>query len=192
MFLANEFYKTAIEANVDVWLALFVAVTTVVGVEFSGGLMCYCGVEAWQRGSKAKMWLSIIGAIVYASIMFYGFSTLSQEKAHIFGVMVLLTLVAYLGYAIYNSFETEEKMAESTITQTKLDINKINAETRRLKAEQSVRSPEQERTEGERGTIKDRIWAILSEHPEVGPREMSRTVGCSVSTASKWIGEFKK
>lgn len=138
MFLGNEFYKAALQADVSWWLAIFVAVTTVVGVEFSGGLMCYCGVEAYQRNSRGKMWLAIIGAVVYAGIMFYGFTSLTQEKAHIFGIMVLLTLVAYLGYAIYSSFENQEKAQQVSMQQIKLETNKINAETRKIKASTSV------------------------------------------------------
>lgn len=135
LFLANEFYQTSITAKIPPWLAISVAITTIVGVEFSGALMCYCAVESWQRQSKTKMVLAIIGTFIYTGIMFGGFMMLERAKGQIFGIMVLLTLVAYLGYAIYTSFETQEKSTELKIKETKVETNRINAETRRGKVE---------------------------------------------------------
>ncbi|RJR12439.1 hypothetical protein C4588_02050 [Candidatus Parcubacteria bacterium] len=135
MFLANEFYHLSIAAQIPNFLAIVVAITTVIGVEFSGALMCYCAIEAWQRGSKAKMTLAIFGTLIYTAIVFGGFMMLDKDKGQIFGVMILVTLVAYLGYAIYQSFETQDKKSEDELKRLKAETNLINAQTRKNKSE---------------------------------------------------------
>jgi 4-amino-4-deoxy-L-arabinose transferase-like glycosyltransferase len=145
LLLANELYRIMLLVDIPAWLSLIAAGVAIVGVEFSGALMCYNAIRAWNRRSWGAMWLAIGGAMIYAVIVWAGIATMEQQRGRVFGVMVLLTLVAYLAYAIYAAFDTADreadKAARASVIAAKAEAELVaeqrrltNAQTRQLKA----------------------------------------------------------
>lgn len=137
-FLANEVYRAMMIVNFPAWLALGCAIVTIAGIESTGALACVSAIRAWQRKSYTAMWIAIFGAVVYAAIVWAGIATMAEERARIFGVMVLLTLVAYAVYAMYTGFDktdTEQSQA-AAVSVGLLDAERklTNAKTRQIKA----------------------------------------------------------
>lgn len=144
LLLANELYRIMLLVDIPAWLSLIAAGIAIIGVEFSGALMCYNAIRAWNRRSWGAMWLAIGGAFVYAVIVWAGIATMPEQRGRVFGVMVLLTLVAYLAYAIYAAFDTADREAgkaaldaiSTAAAQTELaeaQRRLTNAQTRQLK-----------------------------------------------------------
>ena len=162
VLLANEIYRTMVIVDIAPIIAMVSAIIAIIGVEFSGALMCHNAVKAWQRRSLGIMAVAIIGALVYAAIVIAAIASMPEERGQIFGVMVLLTLVAYAGYAIYTAFEDDDAISRQAAS-AELDLLDkrrllINAETRQIKAGGSVHLSN--RTESNtNGQIEQRITA---------------------------------
>lgn len=173
--------------NIVSW---FAAIGAFLGIETLGGASCYALVKLHrQKNYGIEFWIAFTGILAYIGSGVY---SLAHSPIIIF---FFLAPFSYFAYSILRNMETEhiERVSE-TEAQIKLieaETRRTNAETRKARAEQvpviapvrdSVRSEQPEQH-------KDKIYAILAENPNVGPREMSRLVGCSVSTASKWIAK---
>ena len=138
MLFANEIYHSMVMVDIPSWMALTVSGIAIVGIEFSGALMCYNAIEAWRQKQKSKMVLAILGALIYAGIVMAGIATAENERVRILSLTVLLTLVAYLAYAIYESLRKQE-VKEDELSEKELAIMREkrlmkNAEVRELKA----------------------------------------------------------
>lgn len=137
-FLANEVFRAMSLVNFPAWLALLCAIVTIAGIESTGALACVSAIRAWQRKSYTAMWIAICGAVIYAAIVWAGIATMAEERARIFGVMVLLTLVAYAVYAMYTGFDKadSEQAEQAAVSVGVMDAERklTNARARLAKA----------------------------------------------------------
>lgn len=171
------------------WLA---AIGAFVGIEAIGGASCYAVVKLHrQKNYGIEFFVSLAGILAYIGS---GYFVLHDTAILIFFV---LAPFSYFAYAILRNMETEiaEKTSETEaqIKLTNAQRNLVNAETRKAKAGVIVPNVSVRPTnEHEQISVRDKIYAVLIEQSTLGPRQMSRTVSCSVSTASKWINEWKR
>jgi len=166
------------------------AIAAFIGIETVGGASCYALVKLHrQRQYGVEFIVALLGIGIYIGSGLY---TLMDNPTIIF---FFLAPFAYFAYSILRSMEAEieEKTVETEAQIKLIEAQKrlTNAEVRKVKAEQTVRSPERTANTTEQFSVQQAIYTVLSERSDVGPREMARTVGCSVSTASKWIKQWK-
>jgi len=213
VLLANEIYTVMIELTIPNWIALISSIVGIAGIDFSGALMCIGAVRAWRRRSWGLFGVSIVGAIVYALIVYVGIASMPHERGRVFGVMIFLTLVAYAGYAIFTVFE-EESAIDAKATQAKADasqaeIDRLNAEnrltnarTRQIKAGGSVQTVQSVQSNTEQTAESDssiritalgqRIIDALGENPDRSLREIADAVGgCSPATVKEWKSKWE-
>lgn len=174
------------------FLAWCAAIGAFVGIEAIGGASCYAVVKLHrQRNYGIEFFVSLAGIGAYIGS---GYFVLHHTVILIFFV---LAPFSYFAYAILRNMEAEhgEKINE-TEAQIKLieaQTRQINAETRKAKIGQpTIVRPNEQRTVIEQQSTRDKIFAYLTEHPTAGPREIERSIGCSVSTASKWLNLWNK
>lgn len=194
VLLANELYRAMLIVQIDHYIALFTSIVAIVGIEFSGALMCYNAIEAWRRRSWLPMILAIAGAIIYAIIVIAGVATMPEQRGRVFGVMVLLTLVAYLAYAIFTSFDKQDaaNVQDTTLAIQLADAQRklANAQTRQSKASIDAK-PVSTVSTGQTGQpqiteIGQKVIAYFTEHPAASLRTVSAEVGCSPETVRQW------
>ena len=81
----------------------------------------------------------VSGAVVYALIVIAGLVTADERRVQILSLTVLLTLVAYLAYAIYQSWSEqvnkEKEQVSDQLAVMREERLMVNAETRKLRAE---------------------------------------------------------
>ena len=208
LLYANEMYHTMVSLEIPVWMALVVSGIGIIGIEFTGALMCYNAISAWQKRDPAKTILAIVGAGVYGAIVMSGIFTIETERAKIFGFTVLLTLVSYLAYAIYESL-TERTQENQRNVNNKIELLKQerylkNAETRQIKAKGNVVQLSTEQTgqsseQVEQGQIEvtelgQKIFDLMDKlnGQKVTMRQVANKVGCSPTTAGKWMEQYER
>jgi len=204
LLLGNEMYQVMVLVGINAWLAFVCAFVAIVGLEFSGALASTMAVKSWKRRSWGALTLSVIGTLVYAGIVFGGIRMMPQARAQVFGVMVLVSLVAYLGYALYQNYhEQDTQHAEQTEQQIELVRQQkqfLNAQTRQLQWQAQtgfVPGADIVRSGGERGErLNDLskqldVWSYLDTNGDSGPSEIARVLGISKSTAQKHIQSWK-
>lgn len=115
-----------------------------------------------------------------------------------YSVLVFAVLAVFAVFAgnTYFSLEREAKEKDAhrrlSIEERKTETQQINAKTKLVLAEQQRVRPNEQPNTAEQGSVRERIYAILAEQPKLGPREVSRMVGCAPSTASGWIKKWKQ
>lgn len=205
LLLGNEMLQVMVLSGIPYYFALVCAFIAVAGLESSGALSCYMAVKAWKRKSWGAMWLAIIGAAVYTAIVFWGIQQMTEQRARVFSVMVFVTLVGYLAYALYQSFIEQdiyqEKQSEQKIELTRQQKQLINAQTRQMQWSASAQvgqafAPRSEANERER-SIEDLskqldVWAYLDEKGLRGPSEVANALGVAKSTAHKHIKSWQE
>ncbi len=197
LLLGNEMYRVMLLVDVDNWIALIAAIVAVVGLEFSGALTSYMAVKAWKRREWGAMTLAIFGALIYAAVVFGGIMIMPEQRAQVFGVAVLVTMVSYLGYGLYHSFQdaTDERRDEKMLDLEALRQQRllVNAQAR-LAEKQSQLDIVQPST-GQNGQtdtapevtdIGQKVIDYFKANPGAPLREVSGEVGCSPETVRKW------
>lgn len=197
LLLGNEMYQVMVAVDINWALSMAAAFVAIIGLESAGALASYMAVKAWGRRDWGAMVLSMAGALLYAAIVMGGVALMPEARARVFGVMVFVTLVAYLGYGLYHSYIETEQQAQRRID-NKRDLMKeerllINAQTRQIKATghvSSVSSGQLDTSTGQVDTsitpIGQKVLAYLDDHPGASQRAVARDVGCSPTTAGKW------
>lgn len=197
LLLGNEMYRVMLLVDVANWIALIAAIVAVVGLEFSGALTSYMAVKAWKRREWGAMTLAIIGAVVYAVVVFGGISIMPEQRARVFGVAVLVTMVSYLGYGLYHSFQdaTDEMRDEKMLGIEELRQRRllVNAQARLSEKQSAVDTGQvstghtrQVDTTPEITDIGQKVVNYLMDNPKASLREVSAEVGCSPETVRKW------
>lgn len=199
VLLGSEVYH-AVSGRTDWILALIAATFAAIGLEFGTWLLCTSAVTTLEKQQWIKGLFSLVFIGVYIAA---GLWTISQFDSS----SKFMILFFFLAPAVYfaQAFIVQQNKNEQLVTeqvQTEIELIKArtsltNAEARKAKAEQIVYPPSfgivRDTVRGEQGEQKDyekEIYAILASNSNIGPREMSRLVGCSVSTASKWISKY--
>lgn len=134
--LANSMYLGMTADGVTNAVALSVAVGAAIGTEFTGAIAARAGVEAYRKRKPVHMWLAIGASLIYALFVIYGISSVEHSQA--FAGSVFISLIAYLGVAIYNDLREDEaekaREDEREIAKTKAQVDLINAEKNRQNA----------------------------------------------------------
>lgn len=203
MLLGNEIY-TVLAERTGFWMALLAGITAAIGLEFIGGSTCYAAVKLYRR----RDWWALLFAIglvgVYMSAGIGSILYIDDTKARVLAIFFVLTPVAYIAYALVHDIKEED---DHEATQNRLQVELMEAKTKQLNAEARLEkarayTPEliypssfgrsANANEREQSDVQAKIYAILAEDSEVGPREMSRRIGCAPSTAHKYIQAWKE
>jgi UPF0716 family protein affecting phage T7 exclusion len=187
--LGAEIFRVLSEANVVYLLALFSAIAGAIAIETSGGLAFFMSVRGWQRKQWGVMTVAGLAALLYLIIVIGSILLIPGVVTRAVAIMSGIAVVAYIGMALYfadrESGEEQDKTFVQDIEYLRQQRLTTNSETRLIKAQGGGVRPgvrgEQGRTEDWQATI----WTYLDQHPDAGPRELNRELGCSLSTASK-------
>ena len=202
LLLGNEMYQVMVLSDIWWLLALVSATAAIVGLEFTGALASYMAVRAWGRRDWGMMTAAIAGALLYAVIVMGGIAVMPEQRARVFAVMVLASLVAYVGYGLYHSY-AERDAAQAQVGALEIERLEsrrrlINAETRQIKASSGV----QLTLDGQTGQVDSvqpaavtpigrKIMAYLDARPQASLREVSGEVGCSPETVRTWKKQWE-
>lgn len=202
LLLGNEMYQVMVLSEIWWLLALVSATAAIVGLEFTGALASYMAVRAWGRRDWGAMMVSMAGALMYAAIVMGGIAIMPEQRARVFAVMVLASLVAYIGYGLYHSYaERDTARAQAGVMELdRLDKQRllINAQTRQIKAGQ-VSSLSSGRVDTLTGQVDmpavtpigQKVIDYFGQHPDASLRTVSAEVGCSPETVRQWKKVFE-
>jgi len=196
MIYASDVYRVLLDLKYNPYFAGVIASFAIIGIEGTGALTFHNATGAWREKSWSKMLLSILFGVIYTVIMIVGIQIINVRNSTI-ALLVLLTVGAYIGSAIYHSSE-ESKAEEQTDVDNKLELLKAkrlltNAETRNLKVQTERPTVQLDKTEQSMNTQRritpkaKQIKVVLDEHPDWSKRQIADDVGCSPTTASYWV-----
>lgn len=183
-------------AKTDLLTAWGVALFSLTALEVAGGLCSYQMI----RTSLDRRWgwfaLCLLGVFTYVGLGVYALWGLTAWIYVVLAVFVHIAVAAELATNQQRVEVVEDKTL--TLALEKERTKQANAEARKAKAEQIVfpRSFGQEsvrpvRTEqNEQSELQIKVFAILDEDKNIGPREMSRRVRCAPSTAKTYIDRW--
>lgn len=201
LLLGNEMLQVMVLSGIPYYFALVCAFVAISGLESSGALSCYMAVKAWKRKSWGAMWLAIIGAAVYTAIVFWGIQQMTEQRARVFSVMVFVTLVGYLAYALYQSFIEQdiyqEKQSEQQVELTRQQKQLVNAQTRQMQwqSQTGVRGSFVANTSAndiDELSKQLNVWTYLDTNGLRGPSEVANALGIAKSTAHKHIQTWRE
>ena len=201
MLLGNEIY-TVLAERTGLWMALTAGIATALGLEFIGGSTCYAAVKLYRRRDWYALMFAIVLVAVYVVAGAGSILYIDDTKARVLAIFFLLTPVAYVAYALVHDLKEED---DRETAQNRLEIELMEARTKQLNAEARLTRVQTASTivyppsfgvrSGERTNeqvqLQARIYAELDKDSTVGPREMSRRVGCAPSTAKTHIDRWK-
>lgn len=171
-----------------------IAVFSLVALEVAGGLCSYQAI----RTSLSRRWgwfiICMLGVFAYVGLGVYALWGLTAWIYVVLAVFVHIAVAAELA----STQERQEVVEDKTLTLQleKEKTKQIQAEARKSKAEQIVFPkafgvntvhPPNEQAEQGFGKV---IFDTLDGGEILGPRAMSRKVGCSVSTAKTHIDRW--
>jgi hypothetical protein len=181
-----------ISDGVQPTLAIVASVLGTGGVELSGALACSMAVMAYHKRDTSIMWVSIAAAGVYAVFVMVGIA--QARNTATFAGAVIISLVAYLMQGVWQSYSnklrTEQAETNMQISLINAEKNKINAETRKAKANAfvHVNTPQ---TQGQFPRLTVEKIAEIREYWRSHSDATLREVGtaCNVSTGA--AGKYK-
>jgi hypothetical protein len=210
LLLGNEMYQVMVLVSIPWWLSLVGASIAVAGLESSGALACYMAVKSWRRKNWNALALAVIGAIIYTVVVFGGILIMPQKRASVFAVMVFITLVAYLGYALYASFQEDDNYKKDVLD-GQLAIMKerrltLNAKTRLAKVEGTHPPLDMSplstghlssASTGQTGRVEitekgQQIIDYLNKNGKKSCRVIGNDCDCSPETARKWLNYWEQ
>lgn len=179
------------------WITgMAVALFSLAALEVAGGLCSYQMIQASLTRRWGWFWACLFGVVAYLGLGIYALWGVTAWIYVVLAVFVHISVAADLSSVQYRQETVEDKTLDLAFEKER--TRQIQAEARKAKAEQivfpkafganSVRSPEQNTEQGE---LQAKIFAVLAEDSTVGPREMSRRVGCAPSTAKTHIDRWK-
>lgn len=95
-------------------IAIAVGLISSVGIEFVGGSLSHATVNAYWRGYRdMRLYLPLIGVVIYVSIVISTIAILGEENGKMLGFFSLLTPFAWFGFSYYRHVmdETEQQGA---------------------------------------------------------------------------------
>lgn len=199
-------------ASINQLTAWGIAVFSLVALEVVGGLCSYQAI----RTSLSRQWgwfaICLLGVFAYVGLGVYALWGLTAWIYVVLAVFVHVAVAAELTAGQARSevledraFTLQEREAklkerEAELRAAKEITAQVRAEARKAKAGQIVypssfgangaRLPEQNSVQPEQGFGKA-VFDILNGGEQLGPRAMSRRLGCSVSTAKTHIDRWK-
>lgn len=183
-------------SNTSPVTAWAIAIFSLTALEVAGGLCSYQMI----RTSLARRWgwfaVCLLGVLAYTGLGIYALWGLTAWIYVVLAVFVHIAVAAELGTNQQRTEIIEDKTLDLAFEKER--TKQMNANARKAKAEQiiypksfgqnSVRSvPEQP----EQSELQAKIFAELDKDSTIGPREMSRRVGCAPSTAKTHIDRWK-
>lgn len=200
MLLGNEIY-TVLNERTGFWMALVAGIATALGLEFIGGSTCYAAVKLYRRRDWYALMFAVILVTVYVAAGMGSILYIDDSKARILAIFFILTPVAYIAYALIHDLkeddDRQDKEAQTKLAMSEARVKELNAEARLVRAQgQEIVYPRSfgrssNANEREPNEVQVKIFSILDEDSTVGPREMSRRIGCAPSTAHKYIQAWK-
>lgn len=194
LLLASKVF-TVLLANVG-WLAWVGAIAGFVGLESLGGLTCYAAIKAYRRRDWSSFVIAAFLVVIYILAGVSSVLWLEHSDAQILAWGFVLTVAAYIAYAMIQDIWDERAETDTEIALLKAKTRLTNAEARRAKAEQivypqsfGVRSAAEQ---PEQSDLQTKIFAILDEDGSIGPREMARRARCAPSTAKGHIDKWRE
>jgi hypothetical protein len=192
--LGNSLYRGMIVDGVAPNLALVVSVAAAIGTEFAGAIAARAGVEAYRKKKLAHMWLAIVSTIVYAIFVFSGIYNNPHAKA--FAASVFVSLIAYLGVAIYQDLQRSE---EDRLASVNKEIELLDAERKLQNAQNrgaKLSSGQGNLSIGRTGQTGqtgqglnpeklERARQFLEEHPDATTRDVAAAIGVASPTTGK-------
>lgn len=134
--LINILYADLTREAVSSNFAMFAAVSSGIGAEASGMIAAYVGIQAYRKRKYGLMIVAILAFIAYASFMALGISAAKNPLPMV--SMIVISIIAYLAVATYTDLrgitQDEQVETEMKIGLINAEKNKINAETRKAKA----------------------------------------------------------
>lgn len=201
MLLGNEVFSVLL-ARTGWYMALFAGITAAIGLEFIGGSTCYAAVKLYRRRDWGALLFAIGLVGVYMAAGIGSILYIDDTKARILAIFFVLTPVAYIAYALVHDLrEDDDRKTE----QNRLEIELMEARTKQLNAEARLAKAQTANTivypssfgkvfgqneQNEQG-VQAKVFAELEKDSTVGPREMSRRIGCAPSTAKTHIDRWK-
>lgn len=194
IMLGNGLYQGMVAAEIPSWLALTGAGLGMLGMEFSGALMCTMAIKAFNKRQWSAMWIGIIGALFYALFVFAGIYT-SQHSA-VFASTVFITLIAYLGSAIYQWFNEQSE-------EWRLEVTTIKEKTKMLREERRLEEIRARKSDGNFPQTGGNLPVTFRDWRQVPAEERRAIAGmstaeitarykCSDRTARNWRKEAQE
>lgn len=164
------------------WLAVLVGVGAFIGFEAAGGACVASAIKLHRRKQHdTDFWICMIGIIVYMAspslIIKFGY-----------GPLIFAILAAFAVFA-GNTFFTIEKEDDLHLKVTKAETNKINAETRMIKA---GKTGQVSTVQMDTVQCRSDVQALLDIDKNMSAREIGRKLNISPTTASKHKELWKK
>lgn len=201
MLLGNEIYTVLVDRT-GFYMALTAGIATALGLEFIGGSTCYAAVKLYRR----RDWYALVFAVCLVGIYVVAGAGsilyIDDSKARILAIFFLLTPVAYIAYALIHDLKEDddrrEKERVGRLAVSEARVKELNAEARLARARSAeIAYPASfgrsfgPNEQPEQTELQARIYAELDKDSTIGPREMSRRVGCAPSTAKTHIDRWK-
>ena len=191
VLFGNNLHAGMIGDGVNPTVAIVASVLGTGGVELAGALACSMAVMAYHRRDNKIMVVSIISAIVYAVFVLIGI--MQARNTATFAGAVIISLVAYLMQGVWQSYNNklrvEQAETDMQISLINAEKNKINAETRKARANGFVHTNSTQ-TGGTIARLPDvkiaEIQAYWQAHPNSTYREVALACGVSPITAGKY------
>jgi hypothetical protein len=195
-------HQGMIASGIHPALATLGSIAGAAGVEGTGALMCVAALEAIRRKSPGVAWLAVGGAALYGVFVFAGIYTL--KNAQTFALSVLISLIAYVGVGIFQSFARQDadeakKLTEQTVetdNQTRLiaaqvELTKAQAKLAKIGQASTVSTDVQSVSSVSSGRLDtsklDAARAALVSNPDITGRGMAAALGVSPMTGIKYL-----
>lgn len=181
-------------SNTSPIAAWSVAIFSLTALEVAGGLCSYQAI----RTSLDRRWgwfvVCLFGVFVYVGLGIYALWGLTAWIYVVLAVFVHIAVAADLATDRQRVEVVQDKTLDLRFEQER--TKQLQAAARKAKAEQLVLPRSFGRSESERtaeqSELQVKIFAELEQDSTIGPREMSRRVGCAPSTAKGYIDKWKK
>lgn len=187
-------------SNTDPLIAWAIALFSLTALEVAGGLCSYQMIHTSLDRRWGWFSLCLLGVLTYVTLGIYALWGLTAWIYVVLAVFVHIAVSADLVTGRQRTEVIEDKTFGLALEKER--TKQIQAEARKAKAGQIVFP----KTFGQNGVRSDpntpeqsnlqiRIYAILEQDSSIGPREMSRRIGCAPSTAKthidRWNAQFE-
>lgn len=131
--LGSQLYNGMVQSGTPSLLAGIAAVSSGIGMEFSGALAFSMILLSMRRKATAPMVLGIVGVIGYAAFAIIGIS--SAVNGASFATFVLMSLIAFLGSGLASYMQDARKEEQAELAMIQAETARITAEKNRANAE---------------------------------------------------------
>jgi hypothetical protein len=199
MLYASDVYRTLTDVQYPETLAVVIAGIAVLGIEGTGALTFHNATTAWRKQDWSKMALAVLFGTIYAAIMILGLILMELSNRSMV-LLVLLTVGAYIGSAMFHSFieDRAEQVEDGDMENRRLREKRltINAQTRFVKARGTVPQnvPAVPLVQNDTLKITPQAQAVkdsLKSDPDLSVRKRAAKLNISETTVQKWVTHWR-